>query len=121
MPPQEGYRLQRLHQPERLVQISETAIADVKILTPARFGDHRGFFSESWNRTTLADAGLTLPDFVQDNHSLSHNRGTVRGLHFQAPPHAQGNWCGVAAAQCLMSQWTSAPDHRPMGSGLEKS
>jgi dTDP-4-dehydrorhamnose 3,5-epimerase len=91
--------LQRLHQPERLVQISETAIADVKILTPARFGDHRGFFSESWNRTTLADAGLTLPDFVQDNHSLSHNRGTVRGLHFQAPPHAQGKLvrCGRGA------------------------
>lgn len=58
------------------------------ILTPARFGDARGFFSESWNRKTLAAQGITL-DFVQDNHSLSAQIGTIRGLHFQSPPHAQ--------------------------------
>lgn len=57
-------------------------------LTPARFGDARGFFSESWNRKTLAAQGITL-DFVQDNHSLSAQIGTIRGLHFQSPPHAQ--------------------------------
>ena len=69
------------------------------ILTPARFGDPRGFFSESWNRRTLAGAGLALPEFVQDNHSLSARAGTVRGLHFQAPPHAQGKLvrCGRGA------------------------
>lgn len=60
------------------------------LLTPKRHGDHRGFFSESWNKRTLEQAGLFLPDFVQDNHSLSRERGTVRGLHFQSPPHAQG-------------------------------
>lgn len=58
------------------------------MLTPARFGDARGFFSESWNRKTLAAQGITL-DFVQDNHSLSAQIGTIRGLHFQSPPHAQ--------------------------------
>ncbi|WP_183487117.1 dTDP-4-dehydrorhamnose 3,5-epimerase [Martelella radicis] len=58
------------------------------LLAPRRFGDERGFFSESWNRKTLSDIGIEI-DFVQDNHSLSSAVGTVRGLHFQAPPHAQ--------------------------------
>ena len=68
--------------------VEETALDGVLILTPKRFGDARGFFSESWNRKTLADKGINL-DFVQDNHSLSAAVNTVRGLHFQAPPHAQ--------------------------------
>lgn len=72
------------------MQIETTPLPGVLILTPARHGDARGFFSESWNSRTLADAGVTLPDFVQDNHSMSAQAGTVRGLHFQAPPHAQG-------------------------------
>ena len=71
------------------MNIEATALEGVLILTPARHGDHRGFFSESWNKARLAEAGLT-PDFVQDNHSMSAARGTLRGLHFQAPPHAQG-------------------------------
>jgi len=66
-----------------------TDIAGVLCLTPRRFGDARGFFSESWNRRTLEEAGVHLPEFVQDNHSLSAQVGTVRGLHFQSPPHAQ--------------------------------
>jgi dTDP-4-dehydrorhamnose 3,5-epimerase len=70
------------------VLIEKTALPGVLILTPRRFGDSRGFFSESWSRKVLADHGLDL-DFVQDNHSLSARAGTVRGLHFQAPPHAQ--------------------------------
>lgn len=72
------------------MEIRETALPGVVVLTPRRFGDHRGFFCESWNRRTLAQAGLDLPDFVQDNHSLSREAGTIRGLHYQAPPHAQG-------------------------------
>lgn len=70
------------------MKIEDTPLAGVKILTPKRFGDSRGFFSESWNRRALADHGLDL-DFVQDNHSVSAQIGTVRGLHCQNPPHAQ--------------------------------
>jgi dTDP-4-dehydrorhamnose 3,5-epimerase len=70
------------------VQVQDTKLAGVKLLTPKRFGDHRGFFSESWNRRTMEAAGLFY-DFVQDNHSVSGEIGTVRGLHFQSPPHAQ--------------------------------
>ena len=68
--------------------IATTSIADVKILTPARHGDARGFFSESWSAARMVDARLHY-EFVQDNHSMSAQRGTVRGLHFQSPPHAQ--------------------------------
>jgi len=70
------------------MQIEDTPLFGVKILTPRRFGDERGFFSESWNRQTMAAHGLDL-DFVQDNHSFSTQVGTLRGLHFQALPHAQ--------------------------------
>ncbi|MBA84717.1 dTDP-4-dehydrorhamnose 3,5-epimerase [Thalassobius sp. S69A] len=80
------------------MQIQETALPGVLILTPQRFGDHRGFFSESWNRQRMADHGLEI-DFVQDNHSLSAAVGTLRGLHFQTPPHAQAKLvrCGRGA------------------------
>ncbi|PYE82175.1 dTDP-4-dehydrorhamnose 3,5-epimerase [Pseudoroseicyclus aestuarii] len=70
------------------MDIETTDLPGVLILTPRRFGDARGFFSESWSRRALADQGIDI-DFVQDNHSLSARVGTVRGLHFQAPPHAQ--------------------------------
>ncbi len=70
------------------MQVEKTALPGVLILTPARHGDARGFFSESWNRARMEAAGLHY-DFVQDNHSLSMQAGTLRGLHFQAPPHAQ--------------------------------
>lgn len=70
------------------MQIEETPLTGVVVITPARFGDARGFFSESYNARALADRGIMAP-FVQDNHSLSAAVGTVRGLHFQAPPHAQ--------------------------------
>ncbi|HEY0274709.1 MAG TPA: dTDP-4-dehydrorhamnose 3,5-epimerase [Paenirhodobacter sp.] len=68
--------------------IEETPLSGVRLLTPRRFGDARGFFSESWNRKVMEEAGLSF-DFVQDNHSMSVTPGTVRGLHFQSPPHAQ--------------------------------
>lgn len=70
------------------MQIEETALAGVLIVTPPRFGDNRGFFSESYNRERAIAAGITM-EFVQDNHSLSREVGTVRGLHFQSQPHAQ--------------------------------
>ena len=80
------------------MQIEQTALAGVVILTPARHGDARGFFSESWNRSRMMDAGLNI-DFVQDNHSVSATAGTLRGLHFQSPPHAQAKLvrCGRGA------------------------
>jgi len=68
--------------------VERTDLDGVLILTPQRFGDARGFFCESWNRALMARHGIDL-DFVQDNHSLSAAVNTVRGLHFQAPPHAQ--------------------------------
>lgn len=70
------------------MKIEETGLSGLKVLTPLRFGDTRGFFSESWNKRLLAQHGIEF-DFVQDNHSLSAAVNTVRGLHFQAPPHAQ--------------------------------
>ena len=81
------------------MQIEETVLPGVLILTPARHGDARGFFSESWNRRRLEEAGVHLPEFVQDNHSLSAKKGTLRGLHYQAPPHEQGKLvrCGRGA------------------------
>jgi dTDP-4-dehydrorhamnose 3,5-epimerase len=72
------------------VQVEKTALPDVLMLTPRRFADARGFFSESWNRRTLEQGGVHLPEFVQDNHSMSVQVGTLRGLHYQSPPHAQG-------------------------------
>ena len=65
-----------------------TPLSGVMVITPKRFGDHRGFFSESYSARAFAEQGIEI-DFVQDNHSLSQAAGTVRGLHFQAPPHAQ--------------------------------
>jgi dTDP-4-dehydrorhamnose 3,5-epimerase len=70
------------------MQIDPTSLPDVLILTPRRFGDARGWFSETWNASRLAEAGLDLP-WVQDNHSFSAAKGTLRGLHYQAPPRAQ--------------------------------
>lgn len=80
------------------MQIEQTALPGVVILTPARFGDARGFFSETWSRRRLAEAGIDI-DFVQDNHSVSAKAGTLRGLHFQSPPHAQAKLvrCGRGA------------------------
>jgi len=71
-----------------MIEITQTPLLDLLLITPRRFGDSRGFFSETWHQKRLLDHGLTL-DFVQDNHSFSSQTGTVRGLHFQAPPHAQ--------------------------------
>jgi len=68
--------------------IEQTSLPGVLVITPARFGDHRGFFSESYSVKALAEHGITT-QFVQDNHSLSMTRSTIRGLHFQAPPCAQ--------------------------------
>lgn len=72
-----------------MLNVTPTAIADVKLLQPRRFGDNRGFFVETWNKARMAENGLDIA-FVQDNMSLSRDAGTVRGLHYQAPPFGQG-------------------------------
>lgn len=63
------------------MKIDTAPLKDILIITPRRFGDHRGFFSESWNRNALEAEGIFLPEFVEDNHSKSFVVGTVRGLH----------------------------------------
>jgi dTDP-4-dehydrorhamnose 3,5-epimerase len=70
------------------IVVNSLDIADVKLVKPSKFGDHRGFFSEVYNKQAFAEHGIDA-DFVQDNHSLSADKGTVRGLHYQAPPFAQ--------------------------------
>jgi len=70
------------------MDITPTAIPDVLLITPRRFGDARGWFTETWNASRFKDAGLDL-SFVQDNHSASTDLGTLRGMHYQAPPRAQ--------------------------------
>lgn len=72
-----------------MLEVIPTHLPEVLCLTPRRFGDNRGFFCESWNQRRMAEVGLDI-DFVQDNHSLSCDLDTIRGLHFQSPPHAQG-------------------------------
>lgn len=70
------------------MKLEKTYIADLLVITPPRFGDARGFFAETYSREKLVAQGVTL-EFVQDNHSLSAQPGTLRGLHFQNPPRAQ--------------------------------
>lgn len=83
-----------------MLSVEETAIPAVKIITPKKFGDHRGFFSETWSRQAFTESGLDL-DFVQDNQSLSAPVGTLRGLHFQSPPFAQDKLVRVTRGRVL--------------------
>jgi dTDP-4-dehydrorhamnose 3,5-epimerase len=82
------------------MQVENTAIADVKIITPKKFGDHRGFFSEVYSRKAWAEAGLDY-EFVQDNHSFSVEVGVIRGLHFQTEPFGQDKLVRVAKGRVL--------------------
>ena len=82
------------------MEIIETAIPAVKVLRPKKLGDHRGFFSETYNKKTLAALGIHL-EFVQDNQSLSAEKGTIRGLHFQTPPFAQDKLVRVVQGSIL--------------------
>ena len=104
------------------MEIETTDIDGLVIVTPKRHGDSRGFFAETWNAAALAERGYEWK-FVQDNQSLSAQKGTLRGLHYQAPPHAQAKLvrCGRGAV------WDVAVDVRPGSStygqwlGLELS
>ena len=82
------------------MQITPLAIAEVYLITPRRFRDARGYFSETYRRDHLKEAGIDV-DFVQDNESLSACSGTIRGLHYQAPPYAQAKLVRVIAGKVL--------------------
>ncbi len=70
------------------MDIVHTRLDGVVEFRPARHGDHRGWFRETWKRSVLVDAGIDI-DFVQDNESFSAEVGTLRGLHYQISPHPQ--------------------------------
>jgi dTDP-4-dehydrorhamnose 3,5-epimerase len=70
------------------MKIINTTIEDVKVLEPKVFGDHRGWFMETYSDVLFKKAGLNLT-FVQDNHSYSAAKGTLRGLHYQLNPKGQ--------------------------------
>ncbi len=76
------------------MDVTITNLPDVKIVTPARFGDDRGFFSEIYNKRALAEVGIDI-DFIQENYAYSADRGTLRGLHFQCPPATQTKFLRV--------------------------
>ncbi len=71
-----------------MFNVRPLALPEVLEIVPPKFGDDRGFFSETYNANELAAAGITL-QFVQDNHSYSAAKGVLRGLHYQLPPRAQ--------------------------------
>jgi len=83
-----------------MIEIQSTAIPDVKLIAPRRFGDARGFLSEVYKKNELDAAGLSF-DFVQENHLFSERSGTIRGLHFQRPPFAQDKLVRVVRGRIL--------------------
>jgi len=80
--------------------VTKTKLTDVLILEPAVFGDHRGFFTESYSQADFQEAGITQT-FVQDNHSLSVEAGVLRGLHFQKGTAAQTKLIRVVTGAVL--------------------
>lgn len=96
----------------RLMKLNTTPIQGLIVVEPAVFSDERGWFMESWNgarfAAALSELGLADPGpFVQDNHSVS-KAGTLRGLHYQLPPHAQGKLVRVVQG----AAWDVAVDLR---------
>lgn len=93
------------------MNVIETKIKDLLIFEPRVFADDRGWFMESFNQQVfekaLADRGLDIPQFVQDNHSFS-KKGVLRGLHYQLNPHAQGKLVRVVQGRA----WDVAVDIR---------
>jgi dTDP-4-dehydrorhamnose 3,5-epimerase len=83
-----------------MLDVKELGLPGVFEITPRRFGDHRGFFSETYSASALAEQGIDLV-FVQDNHSLSKSAGVLRGLHYQLPPFAQDKLVRVVRGAIL--------------------
>ncbi|WP_208851946.1 dTDP-4-dehydrorhamnose 3,5-epimerase [Brucella pseudintermedia] len=82
------------------MQIRPLDLDGVLEISPRKFGDDRGFFSETYNAKSFAEAGIDLT-FVQDNHSYSAAKGVVRGLHYQLPPFAQDKLVRVTRGAIL--------------------
>jgi len=82
------------------VQITPLPIADIYLIKPKRFADTRGYFCETYRRDLLREVGIEV-EFIQDNESLSVSSGTIRGLHYQAPPYAQAKLVRVLAGTVL--------------------
>ena len=82
------------------MDVIEALIPAVKLIRPRRHADARGVFAETYSARVLRSAGITAT-FVQDNHSISSQKGTVRGLHFQIPPHAQAKLVRVVRGAIL--------------------
>ena len=80
------------------LDVRDLPLPGTKLLTPARHGDARGWFCETWRADAFAEAGVR-DTFVQDNHAYSAEPGVVRGLHFQTPPHAQAKLVRVARGE----------------------
>lgn len=80
------------------MEVIETSIPDVKLIKPKVFGDERGYFYESFNQKAFDEAVGHSVVFVQDNHSRSV-KGTLRGLHYQLPPHPQGKLVRVTVGE----------------------
>jgi dTDP-4-dehydrorhamnose 3,5-epimerase len=83
-----------------MIEVRKLGLDGVFEITPQKFGDSRGFFSETYNAANFKAAGIDLA-FVQDNHSLSAEAGTVRGLHYQLPPFAQDKLVRVTRGAIL--------------------
>lgn len=82
------------------MKVMETELEGVLIVEPDRFGDHRGYFCETYCKPRYEAAGITA-DFVQDNMSFSAQEGTLRGLHWQNPPYAQAKLVSVAKGRVI--------------------
>lgn len=89
------------------MNVAPLSLPEVLLITPPRFGDNRGFFSETYNKKRLEEAGIK-ETFVQDNQSLSRQKGVVRGLHCQLEPYAQGKLVRVTRGAI----WDVAVDAR---------
>lgn len=102
-----------------MIEARKLDLPGVLVVVPKRNGDRRGFFAETYNKARFAEIGITL-EFVQDNHSLSAEIGTIRGLHFQVAPNAQAKLVRVVRGSIFdvvldvrrsspnFGKWTSA-------------
>ena len=97
------------------MKFTQTEVPGVYVVEPQVFGDHRGFFMESWSQRAFEEAGLHY-NFVQDNHSSSTVKGTLRGIHFQRGDKAQAKLVRCVRGAVL----DVAVDLRPSSSAYKK-